>query len=149
MDREVVRVNNGLEQYGVSIDSVGTHVKLCLRSNVHAKQQPAVLAASGGAPVPKVVAGLEVRLGLCMASTNAFTSCKALKLCAAGETMHSWQWRLMRYVFLTRKIAVQAKHLPIRANRGTCVCYQGGASTYKCQACGVSLHVDCFAEYHQ
>ena len=38
-NREVVRVNNGLEQYGVSIDSVGTHVKLCLRSNVHAKKQ--------------------------------------------------------------------------------------------------------------
>ena len=36
---EVVRVNNGLEQYGVSIDSVGTHVKLCLRSNTHAKNQ--------------------------------------------------------------------------------------------------------------
>ena len=38
-NREVVRVNNGLEQYGISIDSVGTHVKLCLRSNVHAKKQ--------------------------------------------------------------------------------------------------------------
>ena len=38
-NREVVRVNNGLEQYGVSIDSVGTHVKLCLRNNVHAKKQ--------------------------------------------------------------------------------------------------------------
>ena len=41
-DREVVRVNNGLEQYLVSIDSVGTHVKLCLsvtRNNVHAKRQ--------------------------------------------------------------------------------------------------------------
>jgi hypothetical protein len=38
-NREVVRVNNGLEQYGVSIDSVGTHVKLCLSSNVHAKKQ--------------------------------------------------------------------------------------------------------------
>ena len=38
-NKEVVRVNNGLEQYGVSIDSVGTHVKLCLRSNVHAKKQ--------------------------------------------------------------------------------------------------------------
>ena len=38
-NREVVRVNNGLEQYGVSIASVGTHVQLCLRSNVHAKKQ--------------------------------------------------------------------------------------------------------------
>ena len=38
-NREVVPVNNGLEQYGVSIDSVGTHVKLCLRSNIHAKKQ--------------------------------------------------------------------------------------------------------------
>ena len=38
-NREVVRVNNGLEQYGVSIDSVRTHVKLCLRSNVDAKKQ--------------------------------------------------------------------------------------------------------------
>ena len=38
-NREVVRVKNGLEQYGVSIDSLGTHVKLCLRSNVHAKKQ--------------------------------------------------------------------------------------------------------------
>ena len=35
-DREVVSVNNGLEQYGVPIDSVGTHVKLCLSNNVHA-----------------------------------------------------------------------------------------------------------------
>ena len=38
-NREEVRVNNGLEQYGVWIDSLGTHVKLCLRSNVHAKKQ--------------------------------------------------------------------------------------------------------------
>ena len=38
-NREVVRVNNGLEQYGVLIDSVGTHVKLCLRNIVHAKKQ--------------------------------------------------------------------------------------------------------------
>ena len=36
---EVARVNNGLEQCGVSIDSLGTHVKLCLRNNVHAKKQ--------------------------------------------------------------------------------------------------------------
>ena len=36
---DVVRVNNGLEQYGVSMDSVGTHVKLCLSSNVHARKQ--------------------------------------------------------------------------------------------------------------
>ena len=84
-----------------------------------------------------------------MASTNAFTSCKALKLCAPGETMHNWQWRLMRYIFPARTIEVQAKHLPIRAKRGTCVCCRGGTSMYKCQACGVSLHVDCFAKYHQ
>ena len=84
-----------------------------------------------------------------MASTNAFTSCKALKLCAPGETMHNWQWRLMRYIFPARIIEVQAKHLPIRAKRGTCVCCRGGTSMYKCQACGVSLHVDCFAKYHQ
>ena len=84
-----------------------------------------------------------------MASTNAFTSCKALKLCAPGETMHNWQWRLMRYIFPARTIEVQAKHLPIRAKRGTCVCCRGGTSVYKCQACGVSLHVDCFAKYHQ
>ena len=38
-NREVVRVNNWMEQYVVSIDSVGTHVKLCLRSNVHTKKQ--------------------------------------------------------------------------------------------------------------
>ena len=84
-----------------------------------------------------------------MASTNAFTSCKALKLCAPGETMHNWQWCLMRYIFPARTIEVQAKHLPIRAKRGTCVCCWGGTSMYKCQACGVSLHVDCFAKYHQ
>ena len=42
-DKEVVRVNNRLEHYGVSIDSVGTHVKLCLRNNVHAKQLVAAL----------------------------------------------------------------------------------------------------------
>ena len=56
------------------------------------------------------------------ASTNAFTSCKALKLCAPVESMHNWQWRLMRYIFPARKNEVQAKHLPIRAKRGTCVC---------------------------
>ena len=84
-----------------------------------------------------------------MASTNAFTSCKVLKLCAPGETMHNWHWRLMRYIFPARKIKVQAKHLPIRAKLGTCVCCRGGTSMYKCQACGVSLHVDCSAQYHQ
>ena len=49
-----------------------------------------------------------------MASTNAFTSCKALKLCVPGETMHNWQWCLMQYIFPAQKIEVQAKHLPIR-----------------------------------
>ena len=63
--------------------------------------------------------------------------------------MHNWQWHLMRYIFPARKIEVQAKHLPIHARRGTCVCRWDGTWTHKCHTCGVSLHVDCFAEYHQ
>ena len=84
-----------------------------------------------------------------MAVTNAFTSCKRLKSCEPGETMHAWQWRLMQSIFPARKIDVHAKHLPIRANRGTCVCCRRGTSLYQCQACGVTLHVNCFAAYHQ
>ena len=82
-----------------------------------------------------------------MAATNAFTTCKRLKLCEPSETMHAWQWRLMRYIFLARKIDVHAKHLPIRANYGTCC--RRGTSLYQCQACGIMLHVDCFVAYHQ
>ena len=38
-ERERGRGNNGLEQYRLCIATVGTHVKLCLRNNVHAKRQ--------------------------------------------------------------------------------------------------------------
>ena len=79
----------------------------------------------------------------------SIASCKRLKVCAPSETMHDWHWRLMRYIFPARKLDVQAKHLPIRANRGMCVCCRRGTSLHQCQACGIALHIDCFAAYHQ
>ena len=94
----------------------------------------------------KALGGMVLRI----AATNAFTSCKALRLCPQGETMFDWQLRLMRYMYPARHIVVTERHFPMVVNkRGRCAHRGTGSTRYICKGCGCYLHLECFAGYQE
>lgn len=86
------------------------------------------------------------------AMTNAFATCRFLKLLPKGERMYAFQWACMKAVCgepLLRHVG--SVHAPLRrATRTTCHHCRDGASLWGCSGCKeeVRLHVKCFADFH-
>ena len=86
------------------------------------------------------------------AITNAFTTCRFLRLLPKGERMYAFQWAVMKAVCgESRSWHVADVHAPVPlGERRACQHCRIGASTWGCSGCRgeVHLHVKCFAAFH-